>query len=334
MRGAKKIINDSTQVVPELLAGLVSAYGGEVKMLKPTGALVKAKLPPGKVGLLIGGGSGHEPLFPGFIGENLADGAACGHIFAAPTPDVILAATRVLDQGKGVLYIYGNYAGDNLNFDMAAKIAADEGITTKTVRVWDDVAEGIQANTDLLTQADKAIGDGDHGLGMARGFAAVQRSLADRTFVGLDELFQAIAATLITSVGGAAGAIFATFFRGGARNLAGRQRLDAAALADMLSDGLRAVVERGKAQPGDKTAVDALAPAAQRARELRGASLAEALDGAAAAAQEGVEATKAMVARVGKAKTLGERSLGYPDPGALSAYLILKLMSEYVGGMQ
>lgn len=196
------------------------------------------------------------------------------------------------------------------------------------------VAEGIQANTDLLTQADKAIGDGDHGLGMARGFAAAQRSLAGRSFVGLDELLQAIAATLMTSVGGAAGAIFATFFRGGARNLAGRQRFDAAALADMLSDGLRAVVERGKAQPGDKTAVDALAPAAQRAMELRFASLAEALDGATAAAQEGVEATKAMVARVSKAKTLGERSLGYPDPGALSAYLILKLMSEYVGGMQ
>jgi dihydroxyacetone kinase-like protein len=70
----------------------------------------------------------------------MADGAACGHIFAAPTPDVILEATRTLNQGKGVLYLYGNYAGDNMNFDIAAEMAADEGIETKTVRIWDDVA--------------------------------------------------------------------------------------------------------------------------------------------------------------------------------------------------
>jgi dihydroxyacetone kinase-like protein len=90
--------------------------------------------------LLIGGGSGHEPLFAGFVGEGLADGAACGHVFAAPTPDIILRATRAVDRGKGVLYVYGNYAGDNLNFDSAAELAAQEGIATATVRVWDDVA--------------------------------------------------------------------------------------------------------------------------------------------------------------------------------------------------
>jgi dihydroxyacetone kinase-like protein len=92
------------------------------------------------VGLLIGGGSGHEPLFPGLVGEGMADGAACGNIFAAPTPNVILQATRALNQGKGVLYLYGNYAGDNMNFDIAAEMAADEGIAIRTVRVWDDVA--------------------------------------------------------------------------------------------------------------------------------------------------------------------------------------------------
>jgi dihydroxyacetone kinase-like protein len=97
-------------------------------------------LPEGKEGLLIGGGSGHEPLFPCFVGDNLADAAACGHVFAAPSPDVILAATRAAHRGQGVLYLYGNYAGDNLNFDMAAELAAEEGIATRTVRVWDDVA--------------------------------------------------------------------------------------------------------------------------------------------------------------------------------------------------
>jgi dihydroxyacetone kinase-like protein len=140
MKKAKKIINDPKKVVPELLEGLVEAYRGKVKKLAGVNVLVKSNLPEGKVGLLIGGGSGHEPLFPGFIGENMADGAACGNIFAAPTPDVILEATRALNQGQGVLYLYGNYAGDNMNFDIAAEMAADEGIETKTVRVWDDVA--------------------------------------------------------------------------------------------------------------------------------------------------------------------------------------------------
>src|SRR4030042_1416475 len=110
MGKAKKIINDPRRVVDELLEGLVEAYHGQIKKLPGVNALVKTKLPPGKVGFLIGGGSGHEPVFHGFIGENMADGAACGHIFAAPTPDVILEATRYLDQGKGVLYAYGKYA--------------------------------------------------------------------------------------------------------------------------------------------------------------------------------------------------------------------------------
>jgi len=140
MMPAKKIINHPRNVVPELLEGLVEAYHGKVMKLEGFAALVKFSLPEGKVGLLIGGGSGHEPLFHGFIGENLADGAACGNIFAAPTPDVILEATRALDQGYGVLYLYGNYAGDNMNFDIAAEMAADEGIQIQTIRVWDDVA--------------------------------------------------------------------------------------------------------------------------------------------------------------------------------------------------
>lgn len=148
MKKAKKVVNDPKNVVAELLDGLVEAYHGKIKKLPGVNALVKTQLPPGKVGLLIGGGSGHEPVFHGFIGENMGDGAACGNIFAAPTPDIILEATRALNQGKGVLYLYGNYAGDNLNFDMAAEMAADEGIQTKTVRVWDDVASAPPAKMD------------------------------------------------------------------------------------------------------------------------------------------------------------------------------------------
>ncbi len=145
---AKKIINDPKDVVPELLEGLVLACHGRIKQLEGVNALVRTNLPEGKVGLLIGGGSGHEPLFHGFIGQNMGDGAACGNIFAAPTPDIILAATRALNRGNGVLYLYGNYAGDNMNFDIAAEMAADEGIETRTVRIWDDVASAPPEHVD------------------------------------------------------------------------------------------------------------------------------------------------------------------------------------------
>ena len=90
--------------------------------------------------LVIGGGSGHEPLFHGFVGDNLADAAACGEVFAAPSPDLILDTVKAAHRGKGVVFVYGNYAGDNMNFDIAAELAEAEGIATRTVRVWDDVA--------------------------------------------------------------------------------------------------------------------------------------------------------------------------------------------------
>jgi dihydroxyacetone kinase-like protein len=140
MKKPKKVINDPKNVVPELIEGVIAACHGRIRKIEGVNALVKSSLFHDKVGVLIGGGSGHEPLFPGFIGENMADGAAIGNVFAAPSPDIVFEATKALDQGHGVLYLYGNYAGDNMNFDIAAEMAADEGIKTKTVRIWDDVA--------------------------------------------------------------------------------------------------------------------------------------------------------------------------------------------------
>jgi len=188
------------------------------------------------------------------------------------------------------------------------------------------LSKGMVASKDLLTQADKAIGDGDHGVGMARGFEAVRQKLEGQEFTAMDELLKAIGMTLLTSVGGAAGAIFGTFFRGGAENLRGQCVFDSGTLSLMLVDGLRAVKGRGRAKLRDKTMVDALEPAALRAEELTSAPLDESLMGATEAARQGMEKTKEMVATVGKAKTLGERSLGYPDPGAISTYLMLKFM--------
>jgi dihydroxyacetone kinase-like protein len=167
---------------------------------------------------------------------------------------------------------------------------------------------------------------------MARGFEAVERKLQGQEFSALDDLLKAVGTALLMSIGGAAGAVFGTLFRGGAERLAGQQVLDSGALSMMLSEGLRAVQQRGSARPGDKTMVDALEPAAARARELAASTLAESLTAVTEAARQGMESTKEMIASVGKAKTLGERALGHPDPGAVSMHLILKLMAEYVTG--
>lgn len=192
------------------------------------------------------------------------------------------------------------------------------------------VAHGMQDSENLLTQADKAIGDGDHGIGMARGFAAVQAKLEVAPPATVADLLKTTGMTLLTSIGGASGVIFGTLYRGGARNLSGAAVFDAAALSHMLVDGLAAVQERGKAVPGDKTMVDALAPATAKATELAAAPLDEALPAVAEAARLGMEGTKDMIAATGKARALGPRSLGYPDPGAISMVLILDFMTQYV----
>ncbi len=140
LKRPKKVLNDPKKAMAEMLEGLILASDGKTKKVEGADALVRSAIPDGKVALLVGGGSGHEPLFHGFVGENMADGAACGNIFAAPPPDVILAATKAVNRGAGVLYLYGNYAGDNMNFDIAAELAEAEGIRVETVRIWDDVA--------------------------------------------------------------------------------------------------------------------------------------------------------------------------------------------------
>jgi dihydroxyacetone kinase-like protein len=194
------------------------------------------------------------------------------------------------------------------------------------------VAAGMIASQDQLTRADQAVGDGDHGVGMTRGFEAVQEKLQGKTFLSLGELFKTTGLALLTSIGGAAGAVFGTFFMGGGEQLNEKTDFNSEALAQLLNDGLQAVTTRGQARPGDKTMVDALAPAAEAAQVCASLPLDEALMAVAAAAKSGMEATKDMVARVGKAKTLGERSLGYPDPGAVSMWLIIDFMSQFTAG--
>ena len=132
------------------------------------------------------------------------------------------------------------------------------------------------------------------------------------------------------SIGGAAGAVFGTWFRVGATSLMETPIFDSEALDKMLTDGLAAVKDRGKAAPGDKTMVDALEPAAARAAIMTANPLDEALAAVTEAAEFGMEQTKNMIATMGKAKALGQRSIGHLDPGALSTYLILRFMTAYV----
>ena len=138
----KKIINDPYNVVDEMVDGIVLAHHDILKFANNNKRAVVRKDAPvkDKVGILIGGGSGHEPAFVGYVGKGLADGAAIGNVFASPSPDPVVDATKAINGGKGVVYMYGNYAGDIMNFDMAAELCAAEDIAVKTILVTDDIA--------------------------------------------------------------------------------------------------------------------------------------------------------------------------------------------------
>ena len=144
----KKIINDPFSVVDEMLAGILAAHPGQLKSAAPDNrAVVRADAPvQGKVGIVTGGGSGHLPVFLGYVGKGLADGVAVGNVFSSPSMEQMLAATQAVNGGAGVLYLYGNYSGDVMNFDMAAEMADMDGIKVETVLASDDVASAPPEN--------------------------------------------------------------------------------------------------------------------------------------------------------------------------------------------
>ncbi len=137
----KRFLNSAENYVTEMLDGLVKAHPDQLRMGEDPFAIVRADAPvANKVALATGGGSGHLPVFLGYVGQGLLDGCAVGDVFNSPTAEQMLDVTRQIDSGKGVLYIYGNYGGDVMNFDMAAEMAEMEDIKTRTVLVADDVA--------------------------------------------------------------------------------------------------------------------------------------------------------------------------------------------------
>ena len=151
----KKLINDPADVVKEALQGIAAAHADRLRVLTEPNNIVRADSPvQGKVALVSGGGSGHEPLHGGFVGMGMLDAACPGEVFTSPTPDQMLAATQAVDGGAGVLHIVKNYTGDILNFEMAADLARAEGIEVEAVVIDDDVA----VKDSLYTAGRRGVG--------------------------------------------------------------------------------------------------------------------------------------------------------------------------------
>jgi dihydroxyacetone kinase-like protein len=192
------------------------------------------------------------------------------------------------------------------------------------------VADRIIENEPMLSEADRNLGDGDHGLGMQRGMEALKEKLNAGEPASIDKVFMDTGMAMMSSMGGASGAIFGTLWRNGGKAIAGREAFDAAALAELIKAGLEGVMSLGGAKPGDKTMIDALHPAMLKAQEVSALPLNEAILAVAQAAVDGRDASKAMIATMGRAKTLGEQSIGFPDAGACSVAVIFEAMRDYV----
>jgi dihydroxyacetone kinase-like protein len=142
----QKLLNEPSAFVDETLDGILAAYPDRLRLVDDPRAVVRADAPiAGKVGIATGGGSGHLPLFLGYVGQGLADGCAVGDVFASPSADVMAAVTRAINAGRGVLYLFGNYGGDVLNFELAAELSGEEGIDVRVVTAADDVASAPPA---------------------------------------------------------------------------------------------------------------------------------------------------------------------------------------------
>lgn len=202
---------------------------------------------------------------------------------------------------------------------------------TNDFRAWiTSTAEVIEANRDHLTQLDAAIGDADHGINLARGFAAVLAALDSKPAATPGAVLTLTGATLISKVGGASGPLYGMAFRRAGQALGAAEDVDLAALGQSLEAALAGVQQLGAAREGDKTMVDALAPATRALAKAvtEGATRDDALAAAAAAAAEGAAATVSMEARKGRASYLGPRSVGHEDPGAASTALILAALRD------
>lgn len=191
-------------------------------------------------------------------------------------------------------------------------------------------AQNIMDSKDELCRIDAQIGDGDHGIGMYNGMKKAKEVLESRDFASVNDLFTTMGSTMLMTMGGASGVIFGTLFMMAFKTEDPFTDLTAPLLAHGMRNALQALRRRVDSQLGDKTMLDAFIPAVEAMESYEGEDLDEALTLAAAAAAAGVEATKQVVAKYGRAKSLGERAIGYQDAGATSVYLIFHFMQEWV----
>jgi len=206
------------------------------------------------------------------------------------------------------------------------RLNMDETVATAALDRWvRSFALLVAENKDLLTDLDAAIGDGDHGANMDRGMRAVLVALDDTPPVTASALFNKVGMTLVSTVGGASGPLFGTFFLRAGGSFGDTAEISLAQLAAALRAGLEGIVARGKAEAGDKTMYDALAPAvdALDSAVSEGMDKADAVKLASVAAESGRDATTPMLARKGRASYLGERSVGHQDPGATTVALLM-----------
>lgn len=208
-------------------------------------------------------------------------------------------------------------------------------VETTTLQDWiSRFGAAIAEKREWLTELDSAIGDADHGANMARGMTAVSEKLGAGAPTGIDDLLKTVGMTLVSSVGGASGPLYGTFFLRMGMSAGAVTSLDGPALAAALRAGLEGIVARGKPEAGDKTMFDAMAPAVDALDETlaSGASVAEGARAAADAAAAGRDATLPLVARKGRASYLGERSAGHLDPGAASTAILFETLADAIAG--
>jgi len=204
-------------------------------------------------------------------------------------------------------------------------------ITTEDTVHWlQQLAQVLHENREYLTQLDSPIGDADHGINMDRGFKAVMDKLPTVANMDIGSILKTVGTTLVSTVGGASGPLYGTAFLRAGMATAGKYELYEADYTTMLEAALEGIRARGKAQPGEKTIVDALTPALAAAREAqaKGLDISHITRSASDAAEAGMKATIPMLATKGRASYLGERSIGHQDPGATSSWLMLKTLAD------
>ena len=196
--------------------------------------------------------------------------------------------------------------------------------------IIEGMAKKIEAEKEYLTELDNEIGDGDHGINLARGFEAVEKKLPSLAGGDIGALLKGVGMQLVSTVGGASGPLYGTAFMKAGMACKGLTEIDGPAFVKAMEAAVDGIKMRGKATEGEKTMLDALCPALKVMQDevAAGKSLKEALQDAAQAAEKGVEYTKTIIATKGRASYLGERSLGHQDPGATSSLYLLQVLAE------